>query len=245
MKKVDILGIQVSSISKQALDSFMFEALEKKSNKLILYTNIYGMNLARKYNWMETIFNRSDILLCDGTGVILGSKIIGTPIKERISLTDWGWELAKILNKTGHSLFLLGSTHEIVSKAAERLRMKYTDLNIAGYHDGFFNMEGDENMDVISKINSSGADVLLIGMGMPRQEKWILENRELINSKIIITGGAVFNYFAGIQKRSPKWISRWGLEWFHRFLHEPVRLFPRYFPGNFKFLFRIFKKKWR
>jgi len=243
MKKVDILGIKVSSITQFELDNFTRETLENKSKKLILYSNIYGMNLIFKHRWMAELFNRSDILLCDGAGVKWGSQILGTPIRERITLTDWGWDLADILVETGSSIFLLGSEDKVAAMAVDRLKKRYPNLNIAGYHHGFFNVENEENINVMEKINSSGSDVLLLGMGMPRQEKWIYDNMKNINSKIIITGGAVFNYFAGIQKRSPKWVSKIGMEWLHRLLHDPVKLFPRYFPGNFTFLFRIIKHR--
>jgi len=89
----------------------------------------------------------------------------------------------------------------------------------------------------------SGTDILLVGMGMPRQEKWVLDNKEKLKVKLIITCGAMFKYYSGDFRRSPFWISRIGLEWFHRFLKEPVRLFGRYFPGNFTFFMRVLRSR--
>ncbi|MCK5003963.1 MAG: WecB/TagA/CpsF family glycosyltransferase [Candidatus Aminicenantes bacterium] len=243
MKKVNVLGINVTTASLDELNDFTKNTLKENLKKVILYTNIHGMNLTGKYEWMTDLFNRSDVVLCDGAGILWGSKILGSKIKERISLTDWGWVLSEILEETGHSLFLLGSSPDIVDRAVKGLLDRFPGLKISGSYHGFYDFEGKDNSEVINKINSSGTDVLLVGMGMPIQEKWILDNASNLNVKFIITCGAAFNYFAGVQKRCPLWISRIGLEWFHRFLHEPRRLFSRYFPGNFTFFLRIFRQK--
>jgi len=243
MKKIDVLGINVTTASLKELNNEVRIILKSRGRKIILYVNIHGANIAQKNEWLFKLFNDSDLLLCDGAGILWGSGILGPKIKERISLTDWGWILSGILEETGHSLFLLGSTNDILEKAVKGLLKRFPGLNMSGFYHGFFNYEGKDNYELINRINSSGTDVLLVGMGMPRQEKWILDNAPKLNVKLIVSCGAAFNYFAAVQKRCPLWISRIGLEWFHRFLHDPVRLFPRYFPGNFIFLMRIFKKK--
>ncbi|MEN8223266.1 MAG: WecB/TagA/CpsF family glycosyltransferase [Acidobacteriota bacterium] len=243
MKKIELLNINISSGSTKELDSEVRSYLSNSEQRLILNTNIHGMNLSRKHNWMANFFNSSDVVLCDGTGVLWASKLAGRGIKERISLTDWGWPFAEILEETGHSVFLLGEPQYVIDKSVKNLKERYPSLKVSGARSGFFDVNGKENSEIIDSINSSGADVLMVGMGMPRQEKWVLDNKEKLNVKLIVTVGAMFRYYSGHYKRSPFWVSKIGLEWFHRFLKDPVNLFSRYFPGNFTFFFRVIKSR--
>lgn len=243
MKKIDVLGINVTSGSVEELNDYVRVSLEEDQKKIILYVNIHGMNLAVKHNWMVDLYNSSDIVLCDGVGVLWGSRLLGSKISERVTLTNWGWVLANIFGEDGNSIFLLGNTDKVVKKASVVLRSHYTGLEISGIHNGYFDVEGEENIKVIEKINSSGTDVLFVGMGMPRQEQWIQENQDKLNVKMIISCGGLFKFWSGDHKRCPMWVSNAGLEWFYQFLHEPRRLFRRYFPSNFTFFLRIIKQK--
>ncbi len=241
MDRNEILGIKVTSISLPELNHRVREWLADNRKRVILYSNIYGINLALKYNWMKEQYNRADVVLCDGTGVLWASRILGRRISERIALTDWGWILLKLIEEKGASIYFLGNTQDVIARSEERIKKIYPKLSISGSHHGFFDIAGVENRKIIESINSSGTDVLLVGMGMPKQEKWVADNQKELNVKLIVTCGAFSNYLAGVQKRCPEWISRSGLEWLYRFIHEPVRLFGKYFPGNFVFFFRIFK----
>ena len=243
MKKVDILGVNVTSASRSELNDTVRTFLREHKKRMILYLNIHGSNLAHKYSWLNDLYNRSDLVMCDGTGVLWGSKVLGNGIKERISFTDWGSVLTEIFRDDENTVFLLGDTDDVIVKALSALKSDYSGLKISGSHHGYFDMNSDENTKILEKINFSGSDVLFVGMGMTRQERWILDNFEKVNVKMIISCGGLFKFWAGIRKRCPVWVTRIGLEWFYHLLHDPRRLFPRYFPGNFTFFFRILKQK--
>lgn len=243
MKRIKLLGINITSVFVEDLNAEVCKWLSEDKQRILLNINIHGMNLSRKHHWMVDFYNDSDAVLCDGTGVLWASRLTGNRIKERIALTDWGWPLAGILEKGGYSVFLLGDYDHVIDKSLLNLKQRYPGLIVTGGRNGFFDLDGKENREIIDQINNSGTDVLLVGMGMPRQEKWVLENKSKLNVKLIITCGAMFNYYSGHYKRSPYWISKVGLEWFHRFLKAPIRLFSRYFPGNFIFFFRVVKSR--
>jgi len=128
----------------------------------------------------------------------------------------------------------------IVQKASLMASKISSDINIAGYHSGYF--DETENHEIIHEINESGAEILILGMGVPRQELWSAENKMyLTNIKIIIAGGAIIDFISHEIKRAPLWLRRMNLEWLFRFYLEPKRMWKRYVLGNFKFLYYIFR----
>ena len=243
MNKVDVLGIEIDSVNRTEFNEIIKSFLKGDQQRIVLYVNIHGVLLALKNNWMLEFYKQSDLVGCDGAGVIWGSKLLGNKIVERVSLTDLSWILLEIFRNDGNSLFVLGNNDDVLARAASRLKSRYPGLKINGMHNGYFDMEGEQNLEVVEKINLSGAEVLFVGMGMPMQEKWILDNRDKLNAKLIITCGGLLKFWSGDHKRCPLWVSKIGLEWFYKFLKEPVRLFSRYFPGNFTFFFKIIRSR--
>ncbi|WP_395275809.1 WecB/TagA/CpsF family glycosyltransferase [Halalkalibaculum sp. DA384] len=187
--------------------------------------------------------NKAELVRNDSAGIQLAGKILGTPIKERMTWADFGWDLAAYCEKEGLSMYFLGNEEGIPEKAKKRLQEKYPDLKVVGTHHGFFKKEGEENERIIQEINQLNPDILIVGFGMPLQEKWIRDNRNKLNVGIIMTGGNCFNFLAGTESRAPRWMHENGLEWLYRFLKEPVRMFDRYIIGNPLFFMRVFKQK--
>ena len=116
---------------------------------------------------------------------------------------------------------------------------------MVGYHHGFFDpaANGYENQEVLAHIRNASPDILLVGMGMPLQERWLLENWNALHVPVGLNGGAALSYVAGNTKRAPEWMIRHGLEWLGRMLIEPKRLWKRYFIGNSLFLWRVLVRK--
>jgi N-acetylglucosaminyldiphosphoundecaprenol N-acetyl-beta-D-mannosaminyltransferase len=139
-------------------------------------------------------------------------------------------------------MFFLGTQQPIVEKAARVLKESYPDLKILGVHNGFFDKEPKslENEEVLSRINSVNPDILVVGFGMPLQEKWIMENLDRLQIKVVIPVGAFFDYLAGETPRAPRWMTDNGLEWLGRLIIEPRRLWKRYVIGNPLFIWRVF-----
>jgi N-acetylglucosaminyldiphosphoundecaprenol N-acetyl-beta-D-mannosaminyltransferase len=139
-------------------------------------------------------------------------------------------------------MFFLGAEPTVAEIAAFQLRERYPNLNIVGTHHGFFDKEFNsrENNDLIEYINSLHPNILILGMGMPIQEHWLMENWDRLNANIALTGGAVFDYISGELNRAPRWMTDNGLEWLGRLAIEPGRLWTRYIIGNPKFIWRVF-----
>jgi N-acetylglucosaminyldiphosphoundecaprenol N-acetyl-beta-D-mannosaminyltransferase len=176
---------------------------------------------------------------------MLGARILGHRIPQRITYADWIWQLAEFAEPRGITFFFLGARPGVAQNAAERLRERYPDLRIVGIHHGYFDKSpgSEENEAVLQKIDASRPHVLVIAFGMPLQERWLAENWARINTNIALTGGAVFDYVSGDLSRAPRWMTDHGLEWLGRLLIEPQRLWKRYLVGNPLFLYLIVKQR--
>lgn len=185
---------------------------------------------AKDHENIRNIVNSADLVIPDGIGLIYGSKIRKKPLKERVTGFDLSMELLKIAEEDGYSLYLLGGKPGISEKAAKNIKIKFPALNIKGYHHGYFKgthlgMPGhEEEKKVIEEINKLKPDVIFLGLGFPKQELWIEENKDKINSRIIIGNGGVMDILSGNSKRAPKIFIKLNLEWLYRLLSEPSRI---------------------
>lgn len=238
---VDVLGVPVHILDRSYLTRLLGRLPNGKAQGWVSYVNINAINLAQELPWFRNFLQDSLVTYCDGEGVRLGSRILGEPLPERIVLTDWVYDVCAFAEKKGWKLFLLGSTDPILEKTLRNLQEQYPTLRFAGAHHGYFTNQ--ENLNVVSLINQSRADLLLVAMGMPKQELWILENIGLLNVPLVMNAGSCFDYVAGVKHRCPRWMGRMGLEWFYRLLQEPRRLWKRYLVGNPLFLFRVILQK--
>jgi N-acetylglucosaminyldiphosphoundecaprenol N-acetyl-beta-D-mannosaminyltransferase len=168
---------------------------------------------------LRAILNGADLVLPDGSGVVLGAKILGTPLKQKVAGVDFADELLDVLAETGHSLYLLGSKPGIAEQAAEKMVEKHPGLRIAGLHDGYFQDEGP----IIEAVNASGAAVLFVCLGAPKQEQFMVRHLQDLHVHFMIGLGGSLDSFAGTVKRAPKWMIRLNLEWLYRLIKEPWR----------------------
>ncbi len=231
-------------ITVKLLHEYIAQVILTKKKSLILHTNIHCYTIIRKNPWLQDFLNSSDITFCDGAGVIWGAKILGHQIPERITYADWMWKVAEFSEKNEFTFFFLGARPGVAEKAAEALKVLFPRLRITSYH-GYFDKEKKsyENQKVIEKINAVKPNILVVGFGMPIQEKWLLENWSELDANIALTGGAVFDYISGELKRGPRWMTDNSMEWLARFFIEPRRLFWRYFWGNPWFFYQILKER--
>ena len=239
MENVSILGIKITSAEMEEIHEEISRLIDKEGQSFLLSGNIHGLNMARKYKWLADFYNQSDLVRVDGAGVVLGARLLGYRICRRMTWADWGWNLAEYLAEKGHSIYLLGGPTGIAAKAADSLRNHAPGLNVLGFHHGYFEKTGPENTAVIEEINRLEPDILVVGMGMPLQEKWLLENHKAIRAKVFITAGAAFEYLAVAIRRCPQWMGDMGLEWLFRLIQDPRRLVKRYLWGNPAFLANV------
>jgi len=243
MERMKILGVQITPAKPQQLHSEISRLILKGGPGFVLSGNVHGLNLARQMAWLKEFYDVADLVRVDGAGVVLGARLLGHRIPKRLTWADWGWMLAEYVAEKGHSLYLLGGPHGAASKAAERLKQRSPKLKILGTHHGYFPKEGAGNTAVISEINSHRPDILLVGMGMPLQERWILKNYRHIEAKVFITAGAAFEFLSGSVDRCPKWMGEAGMEWLFRLYLEPRRMAKRYLWGNAYFFLNVLRER--
>lgn len=242
---INILGVQVHPLTVDQLHEELAQLIETDAHAEVLHVNVHGMNLSADNPWLRDYLNQAEIVFCDGAGIILGARILGQHIPERITYADWMWQLAEFAAARGYSFYFLGAKPGIAQTAADRMIERFPELKIAGVRDGYFNKDNGhpDNEAVLTDINAVRPNILIVGMGMPMQERWLLDNWSRIDANIALTGGAVFDYISGDLKRAPAWMTNNGLEWLGRLLIEPRRLWQRYIVGNPVFLARVIRER--
>lgn len=243
LPEISILGIKVNPITEDELNREIARIIKAGQKELVLNVNVNAINQALKHSFMKELLNRAKVVFCDGYGVILGARILGAVIPNRITYADWIWTLSALCEREGFSYYFLGAREGIATEAARRLREKYPSLMVAGVQSGYFAKTGQENEAVINRINQSHPDILILGFGMPMQERWLADNWEKVDARIALTGGACFDFISGTVKRAPRWMADNGLEWLFRYLLEPRRMFVRYIIGNPLFIARVIKER--
>lgn len=230
MDKRTIFGIEIDNISFE-------EAIEKikgylKSDRLkVIYTPNTEIVMAAKDNEdLKVLINKGDMVTADGIGLIYAGKIKNKPLKGRVTGFDLSMKILDIANQNGYSLYLLGGKPGVAELANEKIENDYRGVKISGHHHGYFkgshngNSGHQEELDLIKDINNSNTDIIFVGLGFPGQEKWIDNNRNKINAKLIIGNGGVIDILAGNSKRAPDIFIKLGLEWLYRLLKEPSRI---------------------
>jgi N-acetylglucosaminyldiphosphoundecaprenol N-acetyl-beta-D-mannosaminyltransferase len=239
--KADVLGVRIDRYSLHETLDWIDRALSGERRVVIAHVHVTGMNLAYEQPWLRGFLNQADLLYCDGMGVKLGARLLGQDIPERYTLADWVWPLAERLNNQKASLYLLGNEPGLAEKAGLVLQDRYPSLRVAGAQHGFFDKTPGslENEEVLAQINAARPDLLMVGMGMPIQEKWLMEHWPRLNVKIGFTVGGLFGYITGDHRRGVKCMTSHYLEWAARLWLEPKRYARRYLRDNPLFLARI------
>lgn len=239
MHALKICGIQISSADMDQIHGEISRMIKKGGQGFIVSGNVHGLNLAKKYGWLADFYNKANVVRIDGAGVAAGARLLGHHVPNRLTWADWALPLAKYLAEKKHTVFFLGGPKKIAEQAADKLKKHAPGLKIAGTHHGYFSKTGPQNTRVVNIINKAAPDILVVGMGMPLQEKWIIENSADINAQVFITAGAAFEYIAGTIIRCPKWMGDAGLEWLFRLAQNPRRMARRYIIGNPLFFLRV------
>jgi len=186
--------------------------------------------------------NESDLINADGQAVVWASKILGKPLKERVSGIDLMEALVELAYQNQYKIFFFGAKEEVVKTVVDRYSNDYSPKIIAGYRNGYF--KKDEEQDIAKQISDSGANILFVAISSPTKENFLYENKKLLNKVNFIMGvGGSFDVVSGKVKRAPVWMQNSGLEWFYRFAQEPKRMWKRYLVGNSKFIALVLKEK--
>lgn len=241
---VRIAGVRVDALDLRRLHAYIHHAIVRGWTVPVLNANVQAVVLANRDPGFARILEDAPVVFCDGSGVRLGARILGAELPPRITYADWIHELAPFLRDRGHSIYLLGSKPGVAEVAASKLEERYPGIKVAGTGHGYFRKDGPENDDAIAAVNAARPDVLLLGFGMPLQEKWIAANLHRLDARVLLSGGACIDYVAETVKRGPKILVDNHMEWLARMIVEPRRLWKRYVLGNPMFLLLVLRQKW-
>lgn len=244
------LGIPVDNLSLQdAVDRIVAMTKDYNGKTHLVSTlnvdflvNSLGYAFTRpRHPELLNVLRSSDMVTADGFPIIWLSKIVGKPLKQRVTGSDLTPALAARAAKEGLSLFLLGGAEGVAAAAAKSLQLTNPKLKIAGTSAPFINTQGPALQDfatddeaLLKNINSSGADILLVGLGNPKQELWFNRNRQKLQVPVAIGVGGTFEFITGTVKRAPLWMQKFNLEWLFRITQDPARLWRRYATGMIK-----------
>ncbi|MGH9826401.1 MAG: WecB/TagA/CpsF family glycosyltransferase [Blastocatellia bacterium] len=234
-------GVRVNNLVESDVVRIISEAVRSGRSGYMAVVNASKLVLATRDRRLAEALETADIVTADGMSVVWASRLLGNPLKARVTGIDTFETLVAACDSAGWSVYFLGSRQESVAETVRHFSARHPGLKTAGFRDGYFD---DENScQVVADINNSGADLLFVGMGSPRQELWIRENLAETGVKFALGVGGSFDHFSGLVKRAPVWMQRAGLEWLHRLAMEPGRLWRRYLIGNTAFIWLVLKQK--
>jgi exopolysaccharide biosynthesis WecB/TagA/CpsF family protein len=235
--EITVGGIRTACLTREGLARMMvLDCLAARDApgcrpKLVFASNGHAIALAARDEAFRFTFEQADIIHADGQAAVFASRLLTrTPIPERSATTDFIHDAAGTAAQNGLRFFLLGATEETNAQAARILRETYPGLQIVGRHHGYFSpMEEDELCD---EINLTQPDVIWIGLSVPHEYEFSVRNRSRLRAGWMVTCGGCFNFITGAYARAPGWMQALGLEWLHRLIREPRRLFWRYAVTN-------------
>ena len=212
--------------------------IQKKNCSYVVTPNVDHIVRLEKDEELQKVYKNASLILTDGKPLIWISKWYKTPIKEKISGSDLFPRVCQLAANKNYTMYLLGAAEGVADTAARNLMKKYPGLNIVGTYSPPFGFEKNEQeMNKIkTQIQDVHPDILIVGLGCPKQEKFMYYHCKELGVPISFGLGASIDFEAGNIKRAPKWMSNHGLEWLYRFSKEPKRLFKRYFVDDLKII---------
>lgn len=242
-----LIGVKINILTSHELYEKIISIINSNcmDKKIIFTPNVDILVTAESDKDFKKILNAADFNIPDGKPLIWASKFLGEPLKEKISGSSLFFKLCEIASLTDLSFFLLGGAPGVSDKAKKKLEETYPNIHIVGSYSPPFGFENNltEERKIISLVNEVSPDILVLGFGAPKQEKWILKNREQLNFGVALGLGATIDFAAGIKKMPPEFIKTIGFAWLWRLLSEPKRLWKRYLIKDMKFFWYVFQQK--
>jgi N-acetylglucosaminyldiphosphoundecaprenol N-acetyl-beta-D-mannosaminyltransferase len=226
-----VLGGTMDLVKSAEVFHFVSGKIKAGEKAIIANHNLHSLYLIQKNPEIREFFTRADLVEVDSMPLIFWARINGRPSRRfhRATYLDWRDEFWDNVREHGWRVFFLGSEPGVAEKARDKILAQWPEVQLATHH-GYFDMEpgSAETVAIVERINAFGADIVLVGMGMPRQEVWILRNIDRLRACAAFTVGGAFDYEAGVQRPAPRWLGQFGVEWLYRLIIDPRRKFHRY-----------------
>lgn len=229
--KTEIMGLRFDNVTMDEALAAAEKLLEQEGAARVVTPNAEIAYEALHDASLCALLNEAELVLPDGAGVVLASRLLKTPLKQKVAGVEFAEGLLGVLARTGKRLYLLGGKPGVGELAAQKMRARHPALEIVGIADGYF----QDETPVVEKINASGADVLFVCLGAPKQELFMQRHRAQLKVRLMAGLGGSLDAFAGTVKRAPRWMIRLNLEWLYRLIKEPKR---------FKRMLRLPKYLW-
>jgi N-acetylglucosaminyldiphosphoundecaprenol N-acetyl-beta-D-mannosaminyltransferase len=233
-------GVDIANTTMDEAIGWVVSRARSSIDSQLCFVNPDCLNIAYTDREYRRVLRQADRVLPDGIGIHLACRISGTSLVANVNGTDLFPRMCERAAAEELSIFLLGAAPGRVAATAQNMQLKFKCLRIAGTHSGYFTT-ADETA-LIEKINGSGADILLVGLGAPRQDLWLANNRCKLNPPLKIGVGGLFDFYSDEISRAPQWMREIGMEWVWRLIKEPRRMWRRYVIGNPLFLFRVWRE---
>lgn len=221
MRSLEILGVRVDDATYADLLLKVDEFIGTGQPHQVITVNTEMLVAAHDDPNLARLLNSGDLNVADGAGVLLAARLLGWPLRERVTGSDGIYALAGHSAARGYRLFFLGAAPGVAGRAAQVLQAAYPGLQVAGTHAG--SPHPDDCEEVISRVRAAAPHLLLVAYGVPAEERWIATYRERLGVPVMIGVGGTFDFVAGVTRRAPQWMRALGLEWLHRLIREPWR----------------------
>jgi len=216
-----ILGVRVSNVDVPESLAIIEGLIESRTPHQVVTVNTEFVMAAQNDAEFKAIINAAALALPDGFGLLLAARLLGHPLKERVTGVDTVQRVAALAAHKGYRLFLLGAAEGVADLCARRLSHQYPQLPIVGTYSGSPAVEEED--EIVALIRQARPDILFVAYGAPQQDKWIARNLQRLGVPMAMGVGGAFDFIAGLRTRAPQWMQRLGLEWLHRLYCEPWR----------------------
>lgn len=243
MTRIKFMNTYIDNLTMKEALIEIGDLIKKRKNAYVVTPNVDHIVQLEKDKELGEVYKNANLILTDGKPLIWISKLYGTPIKEKISGSDLFPLLCQMAAKKNYTMYFLGAAEGVAAKAAENLMKKYPGLNVVGTYSPPWGFENDneEMQKITNQIKQVNPHILIVALGCPKQEKFILHNHEKLGVPISLGLGASIDFEAGNIKRAPKWMANHGLEWLFRITQDPKRMAKRYLVDDVKILKLIWK----
>ena len=221
MKSIDILGVRVDDVTNDEMLVLVDGYVASRQAHQIITLNPEMLVAARDDPALRQLLNSADLNVADGVGLMIAARLLGHPLRERVTGSDGIYRLSEHCARMSYRPFFLGAGSGVAGVVAERLSARYPGLEAAGTYAGSPRSEDED--DIVSRVHAAAPDLLFVAYGVPAEERWIARNRDRLAVPVMIGVGGAFDFVAGVARRAPPWMRRAGLEWLHRLIHQPWR----------------------
>ncbi|MBI4398931.1 MAG: WecB/TagA/CpsF family glycosyltransferase [Candidatus Omnitrophica bacterium] len=246
-EKNNICGVPIDIASMQETVQAVDSLIGQRKPAYVVTPNTDHIIRLQHDGILQEAYRKAALVVPDGMPLVWAAHFLGHPFKGRVAGSDLFFELCALAQAKGHKIFLLGGKGDTARIAKENLEKKYPGIQIVGAYSPSMNFgrDAEENAQILARIGEARPDILFVGVGCPKQEKWLLEKCECSGVPVSLGIGASIDFAAGALPRAPRWMRHYGLEWFWRLAMEPGRLWKRYLVEDMKFFWLVWQQKYQ